>query len=80
MGARHLNDQNFAIVEALEKFCAARGKTVLDLAFAWLLAHDYVASVIAGATKPEQIEQNAKAGSWKLTPAEKAEVDGLTKR
>jgi len=80
MGGRHLNDKNFTIVEALEKFCAARGKTVLDLAFAWLLAHDYVASVIAGATRPEQIEQNAKAGAWKLTPAEKAEVDALTKR
>jgi aryl-alcohol dehydrogenase-like predicted oxidoreductase len=80
MGARHLNDQNFTIVEKLEKFCAARGKTLLELAFAWLLAHDYVASVIAGATKAEQIEQNVKAAAWKLTPAEKAEVDGLTKR
>ena len=79
MGGRHLNDKNFAIVEALEKFCAARGKTLLELAFAWLLAHDYVASVIAGATKAEQIEQNVKAAAWKLTPAEKAEVDGLTK-
>ena len=79
MAGRHLNDQNFSIVEALDKFCAARGKTLLELAFAWLLAHDYVASVIAGATKAEQIEQNVKAAAWKLTPAEKAEVDRLTK-
>jgi len=76
---RFINEANWAIVEKLEKFCAARGKTILELAFAWLLAHDFVPSVIAGATKPEQIEQNVGAAAWTLTPAEKAEVDRLTK-
>jgi aryl-alcohol dehydrogenase-like predicted oxidoreductase len=52
----------------------------LELAFGWLAARPGVASVIAGATKPEQLELNVKATGWKLTPAEMAEVDKLTKR
>jgi aryl-alcohol dehydrogenase-like predicted oxidoreductase len=79
LSGRYLNDKNFAIVEKLETFCAARGKTLLELAFAWLLAHDFVPSVIAGATSPEQVEQNIRAAGWKLTAAEKDEVDRLTK-
>ena len=79
-GGRYLNDANWAILERLEKFCAARGKTLLQLAFGWLLAHDFIPSVIAGATKPEQIEQNVAAAGWKLTAAEMAELDGLTKK
>jgi len=76
--SRYLNDAKWTIVEKLEKYCAARGKTLLQLAFGWLLAHDFVPSVIAGATKPEQIEQNVAAAGWKLSAAEKAEVDKLT--
>ena len=60
LSGRYMNDANWAIVEKLEAFCAARGKTLLELAFAWLLAHDAVPSVIAGATSPEQVEQNAE--------------------
>lgn len=78
MAGRYLNEANWTIVEKLEKFCAARGKTLLELAFGWLLAHDFVPSVIAGATKPEQLEQNVAAAGWRLTPDEKAEVDRLT--
>ncbi len=77
---RILNDANWAIVERLEKFCAARGKTLLELAFGWLLAHDFIPSVIAGATQAAQIEQNVGAAGWKLTAAEKEEVDRLTKK
>ncbi len=79
LSSRYINDRNWAIVEKLEAFCAARGRTILELAFAWLLAHDFVPSVIAGATRPEQVEQNVRAAQWKLTPAEKEEVDRLTK-
>ena len=79
-GGSELNDANWAIVEKLERFCAARGKTLLQLAFGWLLAHDAVPSVIAGATKPEQIEQNVAAASWTLSKAEKDEIDRLTRR
>ena len=50
---------------------------MLELAFSWLLAQSPVASVIAGATKPEQLEQNIKAGSWKLTAEELAEIAAI---
>ena len=77
MSGRYMNGRNWVIVEKLEAFCIQRGKSILDLAFAWLLAHDYVPSVIAGATSPEQIEQNVRCANWKLTAAEKAEVDRI---
>ncbi len=76
-GKEQLSDQNLNVVEALIAFAEARGHTILDLAFAWLLARPEVPSVIAGATKVEQIAANAKAGQWKLSPEEKAEVDKL---
>jgi aryl-alcohol dehydrogenase-like predicted oxidoreductase len=77
---RYLNEGNWQIVERLEKFCAERHRGMLDLAFSWLLARPTVSSVIAGATKPEQLEQNAKAAEWMLTPEELAQVDSLTDR
>jgi aryl-alcohol dehydrogenase-like predicted oxidoreductase len=64
-------------VEALLAYAEARGHSLLDLAFAWLLAEPTVSSVIAGATKPHQIRANAAAGSWRLTPAERAEVSQI---
>jgi aryl-alcohol dehydrogenase-like predicted oxidoreductase len=78
-GGGSLSSANWPIVEKLEKFCAARGKTLLELAFGWLLAHDFVPSVIAGATQAAQIEQNVGAAGWKLSAAERDEVDRLTK-
>jgi diketogulonate reductase-like aldo/keto reductase len=50
---------------------------MLDLAFAWLLGHPVTSSVIAGATKPEQVAANAATAAWKLTPEEVAEVTKL---
>jgi aryl-alcohol dehydrogenase-like predicted oxidoreductase len=75
---RVLNDANLRIVEELEQFCAARGRTLLQLAFGWLLARPLVASVIAGASTPDQVRQNAGAIGWELTPDEAAEVDRIT--
>jgi aryl-alcohol dehydrogenase-like predicted oxidoreductase len=77
---RFLNDENLRIVERLEAFCAARGRTLLQLAFAWLLAKPFVSSVIAGASTPEQLRQNTGAVDWDLGAAEVAEVDRLTAR
>jgi len=74
----YMTEENWKIVESLTAFATARGHTLLELAFAWLLSRPYLPSVIAGATRPEQIEQNAKAAAWKLTPAEVAEVDRLS--
>jgi aryl-alcohol dehydrogenase-like predicted oxidoreductase len=77
---RVLNDENLRIVERLEQFCAARGRTLLQLAFAWLLASPVVACVIAGASTAEQVRQNAGAIGWALDADENAEVDRITRR
>ncbi len=77
---RVLNDANLRIVERLEQFCAARGHTLLQLAFGWLLAKPLVASVIAGASTPEQVRQNAAATGWDLGADEVAEADRITRR
>ncbi len=75
---RFLTDANWPRVEKLQAFAAARGKTLLELAFSWLLARPAVASVIAGATAPEQVAQNAAAGGWALSTGEIEEIDRLT--
>jgi aryl-alcohol dehydrogenase-like predicted oxidoreductase len=76
-GDRYQSDANWDRVERLEAWCKDHGHSLLELAFAWLLARPEVASVIAGATKPEQIRGNARAVEWQMDAAERAEVDGL---
>jgi aryl-alcohol dehydrogenase-like predicted oxidoreductase len=73
-----LTEQNWHIVEQLTDFAAARGHTILELAFSWLAAKAPVTSVIAGATTPAQIEANAKAAAWKLETNEIAEIDRIS--
>src|SRR5207302_9272620 len=73
-------DKNFDRIEALEQWARERGHTLLELAFAWLLARPMVASVIAGATKPEQVRANAAAASWQLTAADLDGIDALIER
>jgi aryl-alcohol dehydrogenase-like predicted oxidoreductase len=73
-----VTDANFDKVEKLEAFAQARGHTILELAFSWLAARPTVGSIIAGATKPEQIDANVKAASWTLSAEELAEVDRIT--
>ena len=80
MASRILNDRNFETLGRLEAFAEARGKSMVDLAIGWLASLPHVGSVIAGATKPEQVTQNVASGSWKLSPDELAEVDGISKR
>ncbi|MFI5387360.1 MAG: aldo/keto reductase [Fimbriimonadales bacterium] len=75
---RVMTDKNVRIVEALGEFAKSRGRTMLELAFGWLTSHPVLSSVIAGATKPEQVEANAKAADWELTAEEMAEVDRLS--
>jgi aryl-alcohol dehydrogenase-like predicted oxidoreductase len=75
---RYINDKNLGIVEKLEAFASARGHSMLELAFSWLASRSQVTSVIAGATKPEQVEQNAKAIEWKLSADEVAEIDKIS--
>jgi aryl-alcohol dehydrogenase-like predicted oxidoreductase len=75
---RYMTDANWTKVEALEAFCAERGRSMLKLAFSWLVSRPCIASVIAGATRPEQIEQNVHAVNWKLSADELAEIDRIT--
>lgn len=75
---RYMSDENWAIVDRLTAFAQDRGRSLLELAFAWLLAHPALASVIAGATRPEQVEANVRAAAWELTADEAAEVNRLS--
>ena len=68
MSGRPISDETYAKLETLEAFAKERGRTLLELAFAGLLAQPGVSSVIAGATSPEQVKSNAAAGDWKLEP------------
>jgi len=74
---RFLNEDNLEIVEGLRSFAEARGHTMLELAFSWLASRPAVASVIAGATKPEQIRANVAAAGWALTASDLAEIDRI---
>jgi len=76
---RYATPRNEAIVGKLRAFAEARGHTLLELAFSWLAARPQVSSVIAGATRVEQIEANVKAASWTLNAKELAEIDTITK-
>ncbi|MBV9554438.1 MAG: aldo/keto reductase [Alphaproteobacteria bacterium] len=78
MAERYLTERNWAVVERLAAFCEARGRSLLELAMSWLAARPAVSSIIAGATTPEQLEQNARAVGWALSAAEMDEVDRLT--
>ena len=78
LAQRYLTEENWRKVEALGPFAEERGHSLLDLAVAWLLARPKVASVIAGATTPEQVEQNVKAAEWELAATDLAEVDKIT--
>jgi aryl-alcohol dehydrogenase-like predicted oxidoreductase len=76
---RYLTEANWAIVERLQDFCSQRSRSLLELAFSWLASRPTVASVIAGATRPEQVEANVRAVEWDLTSEDLAEVDRLTR-
>jgi aryl-alcohol dehydrogenase-like predicted oxidoreductase len=79
LAERYLTERNWAVVGRLEKFCAERGRTLLELAFGWLAARPTVASIIAGATRPEQLDANVRATGWRLGAEDLAEIDRLTR-
>lgn len=74
-----LTDENLDEVEKLITFAESRGHTLLELAFSWLLSRPMVSSVIAGATKPDQIRANANAPVWTLTEAELEEIGRIVR-
>ena len=75
--ASWLAPENLEKVEALIAFAQRRGRSLLELAFSWLARRREVASVIAGATTPDQVRANAAAAGWRITPQELAEIDGI---
>jgi aryl-alcohol dehydrogenase-like predicted oxidoreductase len=77
-GARMLTDKNYETVEKLEAFAQDRGHTILELAIGWLASQPTVSSVIAGATKPEQVHANAAAAGWTLTGDDRRRLDEIS--
>ncbi|MFT4469944.1 aldo/keto reductase [Arthrobacter sulfonylureivorans] len=72
-----LKDADWEQLGAFSRFAAARGLQEIEVAFSWLASRPSVASVIAGATKPEQIRQNAESAGWRPTDDDLAELDGI---
>ena len=80
IGQRLMSDRNFEIVGQLSDYAGSRGHSILELAFGWLLSKSYTGSVIAGATKAEQVASNVAAGeAWRLSDEEMAEVNKIAK-
>ena len=67
LAGREIEGDRFDRVEALARFAEERGRTLLELAISALASTPGIASVIAGATKPEQVRANAAAGGWRLS-------------
>ena len=76
----YLTDENFDIVDNLNKFAHKTGHSILELAFGWMASRPTIASIIAGATKPEQIDANVAAVNWVLSQSEIDEVNKISAR
>lgn len=76
-GDELLTEANFDILEQLEEFSKERGHSLLETAMAGLAAQPAVASIIAGATKPEQVVANATSADWELSAEERAALDQI---
>nr|ADI17631.1 predicted oxidoreductases (related to aryl-alcohol dehydrogenases) [uncultured alpha proteobacterium HF0130_20P23] len=76
----YLTDENFDIVDNLNKFAHKTGHSILELAFGWMASRPATASIIAGATKPEQIDANVAAVNWVLSQSEIDEVNKISAR
>jgi aryl-alcohol dehydrogenase-like predicted oxidoreductase len=76
-GRLEVSDEEWARIEALEQFGAARGLSLLEAAIGWLAAQPAVCSVIAGAMSPAQVRANAAAAAWEPTAAELEELRAL---
>ncbi len=79
LAERFLNDHRFSKIERLTALAQSVDATLLDFAFGWLLSKPYIASVIAGATRPAHIESNVKAAEWRPSPEVDREIDRITR-
>jgi aryl-alcohol dehydrogenase-like predicted oxidoreductase len=75
---REIDEAKLDTAERLIAFAEAQGHTILEMAFSWLLMQPTVTSVIAGATRPEQVQANVAATGWMLSSEEMAEIDRIT--
>jgi len=78
--SRFLSDERLATVDALAAWARSRGRTTLELAMSWLASRQTVASVIAGATTPEQVRANASAAGWPLSATDHAEIETILRK
>ena len=76
-GPKVFTEENLRAADRLREFAEARGRSLLELAFSWLASRPSVASVIAGAKSPEQVQANARAAGWRLSEGELTEVDRI---
>jgi len=79
LGNKYLTEANLEKVRKLSEFARAAGRTMVELAMSWLADKPYIPSIIAGATKPDQVEQNVTAADWKFTAEERAQIDAILK-
>ena len=79
MGAKHLSERKRAVADKLDAYARESGHSLLELSMSWLAMQPRVSSVIAGASTPEQVEANAKALDWVMSPEELAQIDKITK-
>ncbi len=75
--SRFIDDDKLAVVARLSEFAESTGHSILELAFSWLVSNQTIASVIAGATSPEQVRANVAASQWQLSDDERAAVDQI---
>lgn len=75
-----LTDANFEKLEHLDEFATKRGHTLLELAIGWLATQPEISSVISGATSTDQVKQNAKAISWRLSPEDMVAIHKLARK
>ena len=74
---RYMSDKNWDLLENLQDYCKKNQKSLLELAFSWLAANPLTASIIAGATSPEQVEQNVLSCSWTLSASSLDEINKI---
>ena len=74
----YLTEENFEIVDKLNAFAKKAGHSILELAFGWMASRPTTASIIAGATRPEQIDANVEAIGWVMSQSEIDEVDKIS--
>jgi aryl-alcohol dehydrogenase-like predicted oxidoreductase len=80
VASRILSDKTFDQLDAWQAYAEAHGHTLGELAIAWLIAQPALASVISGATRPEQVSANAKGAYWRLTPGQASAIAALGRK